>query len=100
LPEAGFFESRRHGGVPSLGLIALFGLGGRDIPDRLETGEQANAMRSREPATGVEPIDPLEIVSQVQERRASERFERDQVATAGSLTLGVSVTRARVSSDM
>jgi hypothetical protein len=41
-------------------MIALFGFGGRDIPDRLETGEQANALRSREPATGVEPIDPLE----------------------------------------
>ena len=60
LPGANFFESRRHGGIPSLGMIALFGLGGRDIPDRLEKGEQANAMCSREPANGIEPIDPLE----------------------------------------
>jgi hypothetical protein len=41
-------------------MIALFGLGGRDVPDRLEKGEQANAMCSREPANGIEPIDPLE----------------------------------------
>jgi hypothetical protein len=42
------------------------------------------------------------IVSEpvVQDRRPPERSETDQVAAASSLTVGVSVTRARVSSDI
>ena len=36
----GFLGSRRHGGVPSLVTIAPFGLGGRDVADRLEKGSR------------------------------------------------------------
>jgi hypothetical protein len=36
LPEAGLFESRRHGAVFGLGIIVRFSFGRRDIPDRFE----------------------------------------------------------------
>jgi hypothetical protein len=36
LPEAVWFESRRHGVLVALGIIARFRLGGRDISDQLQ----------------------------------------------------------------
>jgi hypothetical protein len=48
LPEADWFESRGHGVTPGLGIVARFGLGGRDVSDRL-----------RQPAV-VEPVEPFE----------------------------------------
>ena len=47
-PEAVWFESRRHGALIGLGIVACFRLGGRDISDRFEQ------------ATIVEPVDPFE----------------------------------------
>ena len=48
MPEAVWFESRRHGVLVGLGIVTRFGLGGRDISDRFEQ------------ATIVEPVDPFE----------------------------------------
>lgn len=36
MPEAGSFESRRHGGLFQHGGIALLGFGWRDVADRLQ----------------------------------------------------------------
>ena len=43
-----WFESRGHGGRLELGVVARFGLGGRDVADGLEQ------------AAVVEPVDPFE----------------------------------------
>jgi len=48
LPEAVWFESRRHGGVFELGIVARFSLGGRDSANGLEQ------------ASIVEPVDPFQ----------------------------------------
>jgi CheY-like chemotaxis protein len=36
LPEAGWFESRRHGWLFQYGVVALLGFGWRDVADRLQ----------------------------------------------------------------
>jgi hypothetical protein len=46
LPEADWIESRRHGAVLGLGIVACFGLGGRNSADGFE---QAPAVESIHP---------------------------------------------------
>src|SRR5207245_10907776 len=48
LPDAGFFESRRHWECLKFGIVARFGLGGRHVSDWSEQ------------ATVVEPLDPFQ----------------------------------------
>jgi hypothetical protein len=48
LPEAGWFESRGHGGVLDLGIVACFRLGGWNSAD------------GSEQASIVEPVDPFQ----------------------------------------
>jgi hypothetical protein len=48
LPEADWIESRRHGAALGLGIVACFGLGGRNSADRFEQ------------APAVEPIHPFQ----------------------------------------
>ena len=48
MPEAGWFESRRHGELIDLRIVVRLCFGGRDVADRFEQ------------AAVVEPVDPFE----------------------------------------